>query len=93
MIKTFDLIIKVSKTRLKRIESKIAREAASKAQNTFKTQNISKTQNTSYSQNNSYTQNTSKTQILLPWIAWSKSSDQKRVKIDAISCIATHKYS
>ena len=31
-------------TRLKRIESKIAREAVSKTQNTFKTQNSSKTQ-------------------------------------------------
>jgi hypothetical protein len=46
-------------TRLKRIESKIAREVATTTQNTFKTQNISKTQNTSY------TQNISKTQILL----------------------------
>ena len=33
-------------TRLKKIESKIAREAASKTQNTFKTQNNSYTQNT-----------------------------------------------
>jgi hypothetical protein len=43
----------IIKKRLKRIESKIAREAASKTHNT------SKTQNTSYIQNNS------KTQILL----------------------------
>ena len=47
------------KTRLKRIESKIAREAASKTQDTSKAQNTSNTQYTSY------TQNTSKTQILL----------------------------
>ena len=46
-------------TRLKKIESKIAREAASKTQNTSKAQNTSNTQYTSY------TQNTSKTQILL----------------------------
>ena len=46
-------------TRLKRIESKIAREAASKTQDTSKAQNTSNTQYTSY------TQNTSKTQILL----------------------------
>ena len=39
------------KTRLKRIEPKIAREAASKTQNTSKTENNSKTQNTSYTQN------------------------------------------
>ena len=41
-------------TRLKRIKSKIAREAASKTQSTSKTQNTS------------YTQNTSKTQISTP---------------------------
>ena len=49
----------VRKTRLKRIESKIAREAASKTQDT------SKAQNTSNIQYTSYTQNTSKIQILL----------------------------
>ena len=43
-------ILKIRKTRLKRIESKIAREVA---------------QSTSKDQNISYTQNTSKTQILL----------------------------
>ena len=46
------------KTRLKRIEPKIAREAASKTQNTSKTENNSKTQNTFKTQNTSYTQNT-----------------------------------
>ena len=39
------------KIRLKRIESKIAREDASKTHNTSKTQNTFKTQNTSYTQN------------------------------------------
>ena len=39
------------KTRLKRIESKIAREDASKTHNASKTQNTSKTQYTSYTQN------------------------------------------
>ena len=38
-------------TRLKRIEPKIAREAASKTQNTSKTENNSKTQNTFKTQN------------------------------------------
>ena len=47
------------KTRLKRIESKIAQEAASKTQNTPTAQNTSNTQYTSY------TQSTSKTQVLL----------------------------
>ena len=46
----------MKETRLKRIESKIAREA---------TQNTSRNQNTSDTQNTSETQNTSKTQILL----------------------------
>ena len=49
----------IQQTRLKRIESKIAREDASKTQNTSKAQNTSNTQYTSY------TQNTSKSQILL----------------------------
>ena len=53
------LFFRLNLTRLKRIESKIAREAASMTPNTFKTQNTSKTQNTFY------TQNISKTQILL----------------------------
>ena len=43
--------LKESKTRLKRIEPKIAREAVSKTQNTFKNQNTSKTLNLF---NNSY---------------------------------------
>ena len=38
------LFFRLNLTRLKRIESKIAREAVSKTQNTFKTQNSSKTQ-------------------------------------------------
>ena len=38
-------------TRLKRIEPKIAREAAFKTENNSKTQNTFKTQNTSYTQN------------------------------------------
>ena len=37
-------------TRLKRIESKIAREATSETQNTSKAQNTSNTQYTSYTQ-------------------------------------------
>ena len=55
-------------TRLKWIESKIAREGTqntSKNQNTSDTQNTSDSQNTSDTQSTSDTQNTSKTQILL----------------------------
>ena len=46
--KKWHKVLKIDqKTRLKRIESKIAREAAPKTQNTSMTQNTSYTQNTS----------------------------------------------
>ena len=90
-----------SKTRLKRIESKIAREAASKTQNTSNDSSkcldmfwyfYENTRTTMKMQGRKWKckdkkENARTTQKAIPWIALSKSSDQKQTYFEPLPLI------